>query len=88
MNKLETNKRDVMALLDHIAGCVDNHPLLWTGTDWGNVGDMANIREKLMEIALIFAVSRDNSEDNARRRIEEALDEADEHLTEALIEAS
>ena len=86
--KYETNKRDVLALLDFIAGCVENHPRhAFETARWGNVGDITHIRGRLMEIAVGYAIGADNSEESARRRLEEALGEDDEHVTEAMIEA-
>ena len=86
--KYETNKRDVLALLDFIAGCVENHPRhAFETARWGNVGDIAHVRSRLMEIAVGYAIGADNSEESARRRLEDALGEDDEHVAEAMIEA-
>jgi len=86
--KHATNKRDVLALLDHIAGCVDNHPSqVFERATWGNVGDIAHLRERLMEIAVGFGLGPDGDEQAARHRIEEALCTEDEHVGEALIDA-
>ena len=42
IDKHRANKRDVLALLDLIAGCVDCHPSQPHGdATWGHVGDMA-----------------------------------------------
>ena len=72
--KHRTNKRDVLALLDLIAGCVDNHPSqVFEKATWGHVGSIAYLRGRLMEIATGFALGADGSEEAARRRIEEAL---------------
>ncbi|MFW6337162.1 MAG: hypothetical protein ACOC3G_08535 [Phycisphaeraceae bacterium] len=61
--KYETNKRDVMALIDFIAGCVENHPRhAFETARWGNVGDIAHVRGRLMEIAVGYAIGADNSE--------------------------
>jgi hypothetical protein len=54
---------------------------------WGHVGDAAHVRERLLEIAVSFALGPDGDEQAARRRIEEALCTADEHVGEALIDA-
>jgi len=82
------NKRDVLALLDLIAGCVDCHPSQPQGdATWGQVGDIAHLRDRLMEIAVGFALGPDGDEQAARRRIEEALCTEDEHVGEALIDA-
>ena len=86
--KHAANKRDVLALLDLIAGCVDNHPShVVEKATWGNVGDIAHLRGRLMELAVGFALGPDQSEKAARRRIEEALCTEDEHVGEALIDA-
>jgi len=86
--KHAANKRDVLALLDHIAGCVDNHPSqLFDKATWGHVGDIAHLRERLMEIAVGFGLGPDGDERAAQRRIEEALCTEDEHVGEALIDA-
>jgi hypothetical protein len=86
--KHRANKRDVLALLDLIAGCVDCHPSQPHGeASWGQVGDIAHLRERLMEIAVGFALGPDGDEQAARRRLEEALCTEDEHVGEALIEA-
>lgn len=86
--KHRTNKRDVLALLDLIAGCVDNHPSqMFDKATWGHVGDVGHLRERLMEIAVGFGLGPDGDEQNARRRIEEALCTEDEHVGEALIDA-
>ena len=86
--KHRANKRDVLALLDHIAGCVDNHPSqVFERATWGNVGDIGHLRERLVEIAVGFGLGPDGDEQAARRRIEEALCEEDEHVGEALIDA-
>ena len=86
--KYQPNKRDVMALLDLIAGCVENHPRhVFEKATWANVGDIAHLRDRLMEIAVGFAVGADGEEQVARRRIEEALGTDDEHVGEALIDA-
>jgi hypothetical protein len=86
--KYQPNKRDVMALLDLIAGCVENHPRhVFEKATWANVGDIAHLRDRLMEIAVGFAVGPDGEEQTARRLIEEALCADDEHVGEALIDA-
>ncbi|MBN1773597.1 MAG: hypothetical protein JXB32_20205 [Deltaproteobacteria bacterium] len=86
--KYRANRRDVQALLDLIAGCVDNHPHLAVDRPtWANVGDVAHLRDRLMEIVVGFAVGPDGEEQVARRRIEEALGTDDEHVGEALIDA-
>lgn len=86
--KHTANKRDVLALLDHIAGCVENHPSqVFERAGWGNVGDIAHLRERLMEIAVGFGLGPEGDEQDARRRIEEALCTEDEHVAEALIDA-
>lgn len=83
-----TNKRDVLALLDLIAGCVDCHPSQPHGdATWGHVGDIAHLRGRLMDIAMGFALGPDGDEQAARRRLEEALCTEDEHVGEALIDA-
>lgn len=87
-DKHRANKRDVLALLDLISGCVDCHPSQPHGdASWGHVGDIAHVRERLMEIALGFGLGPDGDEHAARRRIEEALCTEDEHVGEALIDA-
>jgi len=87
-DKHAANKRDVLALLDHIAGCVDSHPSqVFERATWGNVGDIAHLRERLMEIAVGFGLGPDGDEQAARHRIEEALCTEDEHVGEALIDA-
>jgi hypothetical protein len=86
--KHRANKRDVLALLDLIAGCVDCHPSQPHGdATWGHVGDIAHLRGRLMEIATRFALGPDGDEQAARRRLEEALCAEDEHVGEALIDA-
>ena len=86
--KHAANKRDVLALLNLIAGCVDCHPSQPHGdASWGHVGDIAHLRGRLMEIATGFALGPDGDEQAARRRLEEALSTEDEHVGEALIEA-
>lgn len=86
--KHAANKRDVLALLDLIAGCVDNHPSqVFETATWGRVGDIAYLRERLMEIAIGFALAPDGDESIARDRIEEALCAEDEHVGETLIDA-
>ncbi len=87
-DKHRANKRDVLALLDLIAGCVDCHPSQPHGdATWGHVGDIAHLRGRLMEIATGFALRPDGDEQAARRRLEEALCTEDEHVGEALIDA-
>jgi hypothetical protein len=54
---------------------------------WGHVGDAAHVRERLLEIAIGFALGPDGEEQVARSRIEEALCTEDEHVGEALIDA-
>jgi len=86
--KRRANKRDALALLDLIAGCIENHPREQVDRlTWGHVGDAAQVRERLMEIAIGFALGPDGDEQAARRRIEEALCAGDEHVGEALIDA-
>ena len=86
--KHTTNKRDVLVLLDLIAGCVENHPSqIFDKATWGNVGDIGHLRERLMEIAVGFGLGPDGDEQAARLRIEEALCTEDEHVGEALIDA-
>jgi hypothetical protein len=85
--KHRVNKRDVLALLDLIAGCVDCHPRQQFEKAWGHVGDIAHLRERLMEIAVGFTLGPDGDEQEARRRLEEALCTEDEHVGEALIDA-
>jgi hypothetical protein len=87
-DKHRANKRDVLALLDLIAGCVDCHPSQPQGdATWGQVGDIAHLRDRLMEISVGFGLGPDGDEQAARRRIEEALCNEDEHVGEALIDA-
>jgi hypothetical protein len=86
--KRSANKRDALALLDLIAGCIENHPCEQVDrVTWGQVGDAAHVRERLLEIAVGFALGPDGDEQAARRRIEEALCTEDEHVGEALIDA-
>jgi hypothetical protein len=86
--KRRANKRDALALLDLIAGCIENHPREQVDrVTWGHVGDAAHLRERLMEMAIGFALGPDGDERAARRRIEEALCTEDEHVGEALIDA-
>jgi hypothetical protein len=86
--KYRANKRDVLALLDLVAGCVENHPTqAFDRATWGHVGDAAHLRDRLMGIAVGFALGPDGDEQAARRRIEEALCVDDEHVDEALIDA-
>jgi hypothetical protein len=87
-DKYRANKRDVLALLDLVAGCVDCHPRQPTGeAAWGHVGDIAHLRDRLMEIAVGFALGPDGDEQAARRRLEEALCAEDDDVAEALIDA-
>jgi hypothetical protein len=75
-------------LLDLIAGCIENHPREQVDrVTRGHVGDAAHIRERLLEIAIGYALGPDGDEQLARRRIEEALCTDDEHVGEALIDA-
>jgi hypothetical protein len=86
--KRRANKRDALALLDLIAGCIENHPREQVDrVTWGHVGDAAHVRERLLEIAVGFALGPAGDERAARRRIEEALCTEDEHVGEALIDA-
>jgi hypothetical protein len=85
--KRSANKRDALALLDLLSGCIENHPTAQDRATWSNVGDAAHLREKLIELAVGFALGPDGSEANARQRIEEALCESDEHVGEALIDS-
>jgi hypothetical protein len=86
--KRTANKRDALALLDLIAGCIENHPREQVDSvSWGHVGDAAHVREHLMEIAIGFALGPDGEEQAVRRRIEEALCTDDDHVGEALIDA-
>lgn len=86
--KRSANKRDALALLDLLAGCIENHPREQVEhVTWGHAGDAAHLREKLLELAVSYALGPDGSETDARRRIEEALSEDDEHVGEALIDA-
>ncbi|OHE61577.1 MAG: hypothetical protein A2Z99_20505 [Treponema sp. GWB1_62_6] len=87
--KHRTNKRDVLALIDCIAGCIDNHPsqIVESSATWSHVGSIAHLRGRLVELATGFALSADMSEEAARCRVEKALDAEDEHVDEALIDA-
>lgn len=86
--KRRANQRDALALLDLIAGCIENHPREQVDrVTWSHVGDAAHVRERLLEIAIGFALVPDGCEQAARRRIEEALCAEDEHVGEALIDA-
>ena len=86
--KHAANKRDVLTLLDLIAGCVENHPSqTFERATWANVGDIAHLRSRLMEIATGFALGPDRDEQAARRRIEEALCAEDDEVGGALIDA-
>lgn len=72
--KHRANKRDVRALLDLIAGCVEYHPSQQIEhVKWAHVGDAAHLRERLMDIAVGFALGPDGDERDARHRLEEAL---------------
>jgi hypothetical protein len=82
------NKRDALALLDLIAGCIENHPREQVDrVTWSHVGDAAHMRERLLEIAIGYALGPDGDERLARCRIEEALCTNDEDVGEALIDA-
>jgi hypothetical protein len=86
--KRRANKRDALALLDLIAGCIENHPREQVDrVTWGYVGDAAHVRERLMEIAIGFALRPDGDEQAVRRRLEEALCVDGEHVGESLIAA-
>ncbi len=86
--KLAANKRDVLALLGLIAGCVDCHPkLVADKPTWSLAGDVAHLREQLVAIATGIALTPDGSEQAARRGIESALGTDDEDVAEALINA-
>lgn len=87
-DKHRINKRDVLALVDLIAGCVDNHPRQPAGgATWAHVGDIASLRRRLMEIAVGFALGPSHDEDVARRHLEAALCSPDAEVSEALIAA-
>jgi len=86
--KRSANQRDTLALLDLIAGCIENHPREQVDrVTWAHVGDAAHVRERLLEIAIGYALGPDGDEQLARRGIEEALCMDDEHVGEALIDA-
>jgi hypothetical protein len=86
--KFAANKRDVLALIELIAGAVDCHPKLATDKPtWSRVGDLADLRERLVAIAVGLALGPDGSETVARRGIEEALCASDDDVAEALIDA-
>lgn len=86
--KRRANQRDAIALLDLIAGCIENHPREQVDrVTWGHVGDAAHVRERLLEIAIGYALGPEGDEQLARHRIEEALCTDDEHVGEALIDA-
>ena len=85
--KYRANNRDVLALLDLIAGCAENHPRqVFEKATWANVGDIAHLRDRLMEIAVGFGLGPNGDEQAGRRRIEEALCTEDD-VAEALIDA-
>ena len=86
--KLAANKRDVLALLDLIAGCVECHPkLVADNATWSLAGDMAHLREQLVAIAASIALGPDGEERAARRGIEDALGASDDDVADALIDA-
>ena len=85
--KHAANKRDVLALLDLIAGCVETPCQPFERATWGHVGDIAHLRSRLMEIATGFALGPDRDERAAQRRIEEALCAEDDEVGGALIDA-
>ena len=86
--KRRANQRDALALLDLIAGCIENHPREQVDhVTWAHVGDAAHVRERRLEIAIGYALGPDGDEQLARRRIEEALCTDEEHVGEALIDA-
>lgn len=83
-----SKKRDVLALLDLIAGCVENHPSQPEGeADWGHVTNIAYVRARLIDAAVLFAVKRDGDVPGAVARIEEALRQPPEDVDQALIDA-
>jgi hypothetical protein len=87
-DKYRVNIRDAMALLGLVASCVDSHPSQPLGeATWAHVGDATHLRDQLMQIAMGFALRPDGDEQDARRRIEEALCEGDDDVEEALIDA-
>lgn len=84
--KYATNKRDVKAVVDFIADCLENHPSMnRTRVDWSDVGTIANLRESLVD--LVVRISGARNEHAARASIETALNTEDVHVGEALIEA-
>ncbi len=85
--KLAANKRDVLALLDLIAGCVECHPKLVGEPSWSLAGDMAHLREQLIAVATGIALGPNGEERAARRGIEEALCVEGDDVVEALIDA-
>jgi len=86
--KYKAVKRDVLELLKLLAGCIDCHPSHeCQEVTWSDVDRTAHLRERLMEMAIGFAVMPDRAETAARRRVEEALCAPVERVEDALIEA-
>jgi hypothetical protein len=85
--KYQVNKRDALALLDFIAGCLDNHsPQPTDRASWGEANSMARIRLEVMDIAMRFVSGEDEFAGAAK--LERALSAGDEEVAGALIETT
>lgn len=76
------NKRDVHALLDLLAGCVE-HLDDPENVNWNHVGSMAHLRRQLIGLAIGLL---GESEPNVRPRLEQAPCADDASVADALID--
>jgi len=79
--KQAANIRDIKAILDHLAGCVDNHPTMMGTPTWSSASDVARLRAKLVEVAAYFV-----GDVMAHGAVDDALCADDTDVVEALIE--
>ncbi|MBK7537596.1 MAG: hypothetical protein IPI49_19935 [Myxococcales bacterium] len=83
--KRRANNRDALALLKALARRIkEGEPA--APVTWGHVGSAADIRERLLQVAMSFALGPDGEEAAARRRLEEALCAGDESASESLFD--
>lgn len=84
--KLRANNRDILALLNAIARRIQERESLARAT-WGHVGTAADVRERLLQVAISLSLADRDDEQAARRRLEEALCADEDSVSAKLADA-
>jgi len=88
-SRYASHRADVLALMAHIAGCLDCHPdspIDGSEVTWDHVAGISLVRARLIDAAACYAT--ETTDADARTRIEAALRSDPDDVLEALIETA